>query len=107
MNKDYLEGKLGGMFECYDIAEKAMSKVIKSLEDVWSIHEMDDNFKNRANNDAYMAKLEFANNSIRMLRQVFQDDYDSKIDEAKALVEMDDLGEMLLQHIDDLEKDEE
>jgi hypothetical protein len=85
LEERYKEGKLNGMFEAYDVIDSAIVKLRHSLDTVWQIHDEEDSLDKSS--QEYKDRLTFATNTLFVLRTMFQDDYDAKIDEIKAGME--------------------
>jgi hypothetical protein len=83
--ESYKEGKLSGMFEAYDVIDSAIVKLRNSIDTVWQIHDEEDSLDKAA--QEYKDRLTFATNTLFVLRMMFQDEYDAKLDEIKAGME--------------------
>lgn len=82
-NKEsYGEAKLEGMFEAYNLADEAIGRLRRSLENVWSIHDQDDSL-NKSSQE-YRERLEFAISTLSVLRENFGDEFDMSISEIKS-----------------------
>lgn len=83
-NKDenYIEGKLSGMFHAYDAFDVVMRKLKNSIDNVWMIHDHEDIVSKSA--QEYKNKLMFAHNTLSVLAEMFNDEYDSRLNEIKA-----------------------
>lgn len=84
-SKDYLEGKISGMAKSYGIAYDAIVKAKKSIEDVWLIHEFNENYDGKEN--PQKKELEFAAAALKLAIEIFDTDYYQKIEKAKAKLE--------------------
>jgi hypothetical protein len=83
-NSSFDVGVLHGMYECHNITSDAISRLRKSLEDVWTIEW---NGTVTPEKKAYMEKLNFALDTLTAFADIFQDDYDVKLDKLKAKAE--------------------
>jgi hypothetical protein len=83
-NSSYDIGVLHGMYSCHNITADAISRLRKSLEDVWTIEWTGTVTPEKK---AYMEKLNFALDTLTALADIFQDDYDVEIDKLKAKTE--------------------
>jgi hypothetical protein len=81
----YLEGKMEGMIQAYEIFDDAVHKLRNSIENVWMIYDQDD-FVTPAITEQ-KDRLHFSLNTLFVLREMFDGEYDSKIDEVKATLE--------------------
>lgn len=88
-NKDYLEGKIEGMTEVYEVADNAILKVRKSLENVSEIYEFMYDYSREL--DSNKQQFDFASAALRRALEVFDIDYYDKIEEAKAKLENSEL----------------
>jgi hypothetical protein len=86
-NKDevYLEGKMDGMAQVYEIFDDALSKLRNSIDNVWMIYDQDDFIRPAITEQK--DRLQFSLNTLFVLREMFDGEYDSKIDEIKVLRE--------------------
>lgn len=74
-------GKLEGMYECHDVISKEISRLRQSLNDVWAITYNDlitPEKKELAN------KIVFAQDTLAVLDDMFQDSYFEKLDSLKS-----------------------
>jgi hypothetical protein len=86
-NKKYLEGKLEGMFSTYEAFDVVMVKLRNSIDNVWMIHDQDDFVSKSA--QEHKDKLMFAHNALSVLGEMFNDEYDSRLNEVKLLRDYD------------------
>ena len=86
-NSSFNLGVLRGMYTCHDITHEAITRLRKSLEDVWSIEW---NGTITPEKKAYIDKLNFAIDTLVTANELFQDEYDVKIDELKARTESEE-----------------
>jgi predicted NBD/HSP70 family sugar kinase len=86
-NKDerYLEGKMDGMAQAYEIFDDALRKLRNSIDNVWMIYDQDDFIRPAITEQK--DRLHFSLNTLFVLREMFDGEYDSKIDEVKALID--------------------
>jgi hypothetical protein len=86
-NRDdvYLEGKMDGMAQVYEIFDDALGKLKNSIENVWMIYDQDDFIRPAITEQK--DRLHFSLNTLFVLREMFDGEYDSKIDEIKVLRE--------------------
>jgi hypothetical protein len=87
-NKKYLEGKLEGMFSTYEAFDVVISKLRSSIDNVWMIHDQEDLVKKSS--EEQKDRLMFAQNALWVLREMFDDEYDSRLNEVKALRDYED-----------------
>jgi hypothetical protein len=87
-NEQYLEGKLSGMFNTYEAFDVVMSKLRSSIDNVWMIHDQEDLVKKSS--EEHKDRLMFAQNALSVLREMFDDEYDSRLNEVKALRDYED-----------------
>jgi hypothetical protein len=78
----YREGRMSGMFEAYDIFTDAISKIRDSLDNVWMIHDQGD-LLNKSSEE-HKAKLSFAMSTLFILRETFEDEYNSGLSAIKS-----------------------
>jgi hypothetical protein len=86
-NKDevYLEGKLSGMFNAYEALADSMNKIKNSIDNVWMIHDQEDFVS--ASVQEQKDRLMFARNALSVLEELFNDEYDSRLNEIKSGME--------------------
>ena len=78
----YLEGRMSGMFEAYDIFVGAISKLENSLDNVWMIH--DQGGMLNKSSEEHKAKLSFANSTLFILREMFENEYNQGLADIKS-----------------------
>jgi hypothetical protein len=84
-DESYLEGKLSGMFYAHEAFNVVMEKLLNSIDNVWMIHDQEDIVTTSVKE--YKDKLMFAHSAISVLREMFGDEFDSRINEIKAAKE--------------------
>jgi aromatic ring-opening dioxygenase catalytic subunit (LigB family) len=84
-NETYLEGKLSGMFNAYEAFDVVMIKLKNSIDNVWMIHDQED-FTSKSAQE-HKEKLMFAHGALSVLMEMFNDEYDSRLEEIRALKE--------------------
>lgn len=84
-NESYLEGKLSGMFSAYEALADSMDKIKNSIDNVWMIHDQEDFIS--ASAQEQKDRLMFARNALSVLEEVFNDEYDSRLNEIKSGME--------------------
>ena len=83
-DESFHEGQLQGYYECHDLTTEVITKLRRSLEEVWSI-EQGDVYPVKTN--SYQEKLNFAINTLAHLEEVFQDKYDIGLEIIKSHIE--------------------
>ena len=78
----YLEGRMSGMFEAYDIFVGAISKLENSLDNVWMIH--DQGGMLNKSSEEHKEKLSFANSTLFLLREMFENEYNQGLADIKS-----------------------
>jgi hypothetical protein len=73
----YQAGKLDGMYKCHDAASDSIHKLRRSLEDVWAIEYSGVITPEKK---ARVAELTFAINTLTTLDDMFQSEYDTRLD---------------------------
>lgn len=103
--KQFQEGQLQGMYKCHDAFSDSLVRLRQSLEDVWAIEYTGSITTAK---QARVDTLAFAINTLSTLEDMFQDEYDAKLDKMKyELREEGEVftGEELLQHLEDLDNE--
>lgn len=77
-------GKLEGMYECHEVVSKEISRLRQSLNDVWAItyHDLITPDKKELAD-----KIVFAQDTLAVLDDMFQDSYFEKLDGLKSEIE--------------------
>jgi hypothetical protein len=81
MKKSFQEGRLEGMYKCFDITSDTIDTLRRSLENVWLIEQEDSSYPPKQNDQ--VAKLLFAINTLEVLVEIFQNNYNAKLDGMK------------------------
>lgn len=82
-NKEsYTEAKLSGMFEAYQLIETAIVRLRRSLDNVWMVYDQADSLDQFSQES--MERLSFAMNTLFVLRQMFEDEFDMSVSEIKS-----------------------
>ena len=84
-NESYLEGKLSGMFNAYEAMANSMDKIRSSIDNVWMIHDQEDFISDSVQEQK--DRLMFARNTLSVLEEVFNDEYDFRLNEIKSGME--------------------
>jgi hypothetical protein len=78
--KKYFDsGKRAGMYECFEITSDTIDTLRRSLENVWLIEQEDPSYPSKPN--PQIPKLLFAINTLEVLIEIFQNNYNTAIDE--------------------------
>lgn len=77
-------GKLEGMYECHNVVSKEISQLRQSLNDVWAITYQD---LITPEKKELADKIVFAQDTLAVLDDMFQDSYFEKLDGLKSVIE--------------------
>jgi hypothetical protein len=80
----YQAGKLDGMYKCHEVISREISRLRQSLDDVWSItyHDLITPEKKELAD-----KIVFAQDTLAVLDDMFQDSYFESLDSLKSETE--------------------
>lgn len=84
---EFFRGKEQGLFEAYDIVEQSITELTRSLDNVWTILDQADSYPLDARSQDQKDKMAFALHTLFVLRNIFEDKYYEKIEEAKRKVD--------------------
>ena len=79
-----LDGKRRGMYKCHDAFSNSVARLRQSLEDVWAIEYSG---VITAEKKARVAELIFAIDTLATLDDMFQGEYDEKLDKLNSEIE--------------------
>lgn len=103
--RQFQEGQLRGMYKCHDAFSDSLVRLRQSLEDVWAIEYTG---PITAAKQARVDTLAFAINTLSTLEDMFQDEYDAKLDKMKYELREEGkvfTGEELMQYLEDLDNE--
>ena len=78
----YVEGQRKGMYQCHDAISDTIERLRQSLEDVWAIE-----YSGVITSDkkTRVEEITFAINTLITLEDMFQGEYDTKLDKLKKV----------------------
>ena len=82
---EFFRGKQQGLFEAYELVYDSFKEIRQSLDNVWMILDEADSLDTFSQDQK--DRISFANNTLFVLRNIFEDKYYEKIEEAKLKVD--------------------